>query len=163
MLIATEGGPHGSKGGILAHLGTTRNGAAIAENVWGGSHGRGGVGRLGSGLGLGWRGGILALILAGVGVGRSFIGRFLDGFAWAWSGFEEFGFGKGWGGVGFGLWRGLGCGGAEAGGGRGGGWVGRELGILHGEGVVLFAFLAAEGWVGAIDDLAGGGGVAVTL
>ncbi|NDH86832.1 DNA internalization-related competence protein ComEC/Rec2, partial [bacterium] len=26
-----------------------------------------------------------------------------------------------------------------------------------------FAFLAAEGWVGAIDDLAGGGGVAVTL
>ena len=119
MLIATEGGPHGSKGGILAHLGTTRNGAAIAKNVWGWSHGGGGVGRLGSGLGLGWRGGVLALILVRGGIGRSFLGRFLDGFAWAWSGFEEFGFGKGWGGVGFCLCRGLSGGGAEAGGGGG--------------------------------------------
>ena len=67
-----------------------------------------------------WEGGsgVLALILVGVGVGRSFLGRFLDGFAWAWSGFEEFGLGEGWGGVGFGLWRGLGCGGTEAGRGR---------------------------------------------
>ena len=47
--------------------------------------------------------------------------------------------------------------------GGGGCWVGGKLGILHGERVVVFAFLAAEGWVGAIDDLAGGGGVAVTL
>ena len=119
MLIATEGGAHGCEGGILAHLGTTRNGAAIAKNVWGWSHGRGGVRRLGSSLGLGWRGGVLALILVRGGIGRSFLGRFLDGFAWAWSGFEEFGFGKGWGGVGFCLCRGLSGGGAEAGGGGG--------------------------------------------
>jgi hypothetical protein len=103
------------------------------------------------------------LILVLGGIERSFLGRFLDSLAWTWGGYEGLGFGDGWGGVGFGLWRGFGGGGAEAGGGRGGGLVGGKLGILHGERVVVFAFLATEGWIGAIDDLAASGGVVLTL
>ena len=54
-------------------------------------------------------------------------------------------------------------GGAEAGGRRGGGGVGGKLAIAHGQGVVLFSVLAAEGWVGPIDDLAGGRGITIAL
>ena len=166
VLVAPQSRGHGGEGSVLPHLRSTGDGRAITKDVWGWRQSGGGVRCIGGGLGGGRAGGCGIFRLVRFRIRWGVGGGFFNGSAGSGNGFDlVLRLGKGGGRSRLGLWGW--SSGAEAGG-RGGGWRGGglvrgKLAIPHGERIVLFAFLAAEGGIGSGNDLTGGGGISVAL